>query len=329
MLPETMRTVEIREPGKPAVMEIGERPLPEYLPNQVLVKVETAGVNGPDIIQRQGFYPPPPGASDLMGLEVAGEVVAKGTDVTQWEIGDQLCALTNGGGYAEFVAIDADHCLPIPPNVSFEDAGGLCETYFTVWSNLYLDQQPDEDSILLVHGGAGGIGTTAIQLGSAMKQRVFTTCSNQDNQDFCEALGAERAINYRVEDFVEIVREAGGANVIVDIVGGDYIAKNLKAAAPDARLIQLAFRTGSKVEVNLMPVMLKRLTLTGSTLRSRPSQFKARVAADLKARAWPLFESRALKALTHEIVPMNEVIAAHQMMEAATHRGKILLQMRS
>ena len=327
MLPTTMRTVEIREPGKPSVMEIGQRPLPDHAANQVLVKVVTAGVNGPDIIQRQGFYPPPPGASDLMGLEISGEVVAVGSEVSRWQIGDRLCALTNGGGYAEYVAIDADHCTAIPDNVSLEDAGGLCETYFTVWSNLFLDNRPHAGELMLVHGGAGGIGTTAIQLGSALNLRVFTTCSSEANGKFCEDLGADKAINYREEDFVEIVREAGGANLIVDIVGGDYIAKNLKAAAPDARVVQLAFRTGSKVDVNLMPIMLKRLTLTGSTLRSRPPEFKARVAADLEEKAWPLFGSGALKPLTHQILPMADVVAAHEMMEAATHRGKILLSM--
>lgn len=322
-----MKTIEISEPGAPDVLVMGERALPEMKPHEVLVKVIAAGVNGPDILQRRGHYPPPKGASDLLGLEVSGEVVSVGKEVTRWKEGDAICALVNGGGYAEYVAIDANHCLPIPENLSLQDAAGLPETYFTVWSNLFLGHEVKEGGILLVHGGAGGIGTTAIQLGKQMGMRTFTTCSSEENIAFCEALGAERGINYKVEDFVTIVREAGGADLIQDIVGGDYIAKNIKAAAPDARIVQLAFRQGSKVDVDLMNVMLKRLTITGSTLRSRPVDFKSAIAKDLEAKVWPWFASARIKPLTHTTFKMEEAVEAHKMMEASRHRGKILLTM--
>lgn len=325
MLPDTMRTIELKEHGAPDVLKAGTRPLPEYKKDQVLLKTTAAGVNGPDIMQRKGLYPPPKGASDLMGLEVSGEVVAVGDAVTEWKPGDRVCALTNGGGYAEFVAINADHCLPIPTGVSELDAAGLPETYFTVWSNLFLDHEVRSGSILLIHGGAGGIGTTAIQLGCLLGLRVFTTCSSPENAQFCVDLGAERAINYKEEDFVEILREAGGADLIVDIVGADYIGRNIKASAMDARIVQLAFRQGSKVDVDLMPIMLKRLTLTGSTLRPRPPEFKARVAADLAKRVWPHFADKTLKPLTHAVLSFENVVAAHEMMEDARHKGKILI----
>ena len=320
-----MKTIEIREFGAPDVLEAGERPVPQPADNQVLVRTIASGVNGPDIIQRKGFYPPPPGASDLLGLEVSGEVVAVGDQVKRWKVGDRICALTHGGAYAEYVAIDANHCLPLPDGIAEGDAAGLPETYFTVWSNFFLDRTVTEGDLFLVHGGAGGIGTTAIQLGHALGMRVFTTVSNADNAAYCENLGAERAINYREEDFVEVVREAGGADLVLDIIGGDYVSRNLKAVSPDATIVQLAFNHGSKVEVDLMPVMLKRLTLTGSTLRSRLPEFKARIAADLEKRVWPLFEAGKLRSLTHTVFPFNEAVSAHQMMEAKEHRGKILL----
>jgi len=320
-----MRTIEISKPGNPDVLEIGERPQPTIESHEILVKVIAAGVNGPDILQRRGHYPPPKGASDLLGLEVSGEVVKVGGDVGRWKEGDLICALVNGGGYAEYVAIDASHCLPIPENVSPQDAAGIPETYFTVWSNLFLNQPIKENGILLVHGGAGGIGTTAIQLGKQMGMRVFTTCGSAEKVSFCESLGAERAINYKEEDFVEVVREAGGADLIQDIMGGDYIARNIKAAAVDARIVQLAFRAGSKVDVDLMNVMLKRLTLTGSTLRSRPVAFKSLITSDLEAKVWPMFNNGSIKTLTHKVFDMEDVVEAHQMMQASTHTGKILL----
>ncbi|WP_420556472.1 NAD(P)H-quinone oxidoreductase [Roseovarius sp.] len=326
MLPETMKTVEMREPGKPDVLELGERPVPAPAPSEVLIKVTATGVNGPDLVQRRGHYPPPKGASDLLGLEVSGEVAAVGDNVSGWAVGDAICGLTNGGGYAEYVAVDATHCLPIPKGMDTTDAAGICETYFTVWSNLFLDRPPAPNDLLLVHGGAGGIGSTAIQLGRALDCRVFTTCTGKDDIDYVTKLGAERAIDFKSEDFVPIVREAGGANLILDIIGGDYVARNIKAAHADARIVQLAFNGGSKMEIDLMPVMLKRLTYTGSTLRSRPDTFKTRVAQDLLEKVWPLLAEGTVGTYTHKVFPFEEAAAAHALMESATHRGKILLR---
>lgn len=320
-----MKTIEISEYGGPEVLIAGNREVPETGSSEVLIKVTAAGVNGPDIVQRRGHYPPPPGASDLLGLEVSGEIVAIGKDVKNWTLGDRICALTNGGGYAEFVAVEASHCLPLPEGVEEIDAAGLPETLFTVWNNVFLNQKITPGSLMLVHGGAGGIGSTAIQLGKAFGLRVFATSGKPEGCKFCEEMGAERAINYHQEDFVEIVKEAGGADIIVDIIGGDYIARNIKAANPDGRIIQLAFNKGSKVEVNLMPVMLKRLTYTGSTLRPRSKEFKAEIAADLFEKVWPLYGQGKMKTHTHTTFPFEQVVEAHQLMEQAAHRGKILL----
>jgi putative PIG3 family NAD(P)H quinone oxidoreductase len=320
-----MTVIEISESGGPEVLVAAKRPVPQADPGQVLIKVASAGVNGPDIMQRQGRYAPPPGASDLPGLEVAGEIAALGEVVTRWAVGDKVCALTKGGGYAQFVAVEAGHVLPVPGGVGLIDAGGLCETYFTVWSNFFHGHDVAEGSVFLVHGGAGGIGSTAVQLGAALGLRVFTTAGSAESCAFCESLGAERAINYRDEDFVEIVRAAGGANLILDFMGGDYVARNFKAAAMDCRIVQLAFRKGPEMQVNLLPIMIKRLTLTGSTLRPRPDAFKAAVAADLEARVWPLFNQGQLRVVTHAVLPMTEAAKAHEMMEAGGLRGKILL----
>jgi NADPH2:quinone reductase len=324
-VPTVMKTIEMNGAGQPDVLEVGDRPVPEVRATEVLVRVIAAGVNGPDLVQRRGHYPPPKGASDLLGLEVSGEVVTVGSDVNGWKVGDPVCALTNGGGYAEYVAVNASHCLPIPETVSVLDAAGLCETYFTVWSNLFFGQKIAKGAVLLVHGGAGGIGSTAVQLGCQLGMRVFTTCANADDCAFVQDLGAERAINFKEEDFVAIVRDAGGADLILDIIGGDYVERNIKAANPDARIVQLAFNAGSKVEINLMPIMLKRLIYTGSTLRSRPEDFKSAVAADLRTTVWPLFAEGRLKPLTHKVFPFEQAAAAHTMMEQAAHRGKILL----
>ena len=279
-LPTQMTVIEMREAGKPNVLIEGKRELPSASADEVLIKVTAAGVNGPDLVQRRGHYPPPKGASDLLGLEVSGEVVAAGSDQLRWSIGERVCALTNGGGYAEYVAVKTSNCLPIPAGVPEIDAAGLPETYFTVWSNVFFQQQIKQDGVFLVHGGAGGIGSTAIQLGTAMGLQVFTTADSDEACAYCEALGAKRAINFKQDDFVPILREAGGADIILDIIGGDYVARNIKAARADARIIQIAFNLGSKMEIDLMPVMLKRITLTGSTLRSRPEAFKSAVAAE-------------------------------------------------
>lgn len=324
-IPNEMSVVEISAPGGPEVLRPARRPVPKPAPGEVLVRVEAVGVNGPDLMQRKGLYPPPAGASDLLGLEISGEVVALGDAVKRWKIGDRLCGLTNGGGYAQYCPIDAQHCLPIPKGVSLRDAGGLPETYFTVWSNVFVTVGLKAGETFLVHGGAGGIGTTAIQLAKAFGAKVIATDSPEERCRICRELGADRVIDYRTEDFVEVVRKEGGANVILDIVGGPNIERNIKAASPDARIIQLAFALGSKVEINLMPVMLKRLTYTGSTLRTRPTEFKTRVARELEAQVWPHIESGRIRVVTHHTFPLAQAAEAHALMESAGHVGKILL----
>ena len=324
-IPAEMDVVEMSAAGGPEVLVPGRRPVPHAAPGEVLVEVAAAGVNGPDLMQRKGLYPAPPGASDLLGLEIVGEVVAVGEGAARWETGDVVTALTNGGGYAEYCAVDARHCLPIPHGVSVRDAGGLPETLFTVWSNVFLGAGLRAGETLLVHGGAGGIGTTAIQLGKAFGATVIATDSPEARCAACRELGADHAVDHRQEDFVEVVRKAGGADVILDIVGGPYVEKNIKAAKHDGRIIQLAFALGSKVEINLMPIMLKRLTYTGSTLRTRSPEFKARVAADLERHVWPKIAAGAFRPVTNRVFPLREAAAAHRLMESAEHVGKILL----
>ena len=325
-LPAEMNVIELKEPGGPEVQYLGTRPVPSPAPTEVLIKVTAVGVNGPDLVQRRGHYPPPKGASDLLGLEVSGEVVAAGDAQRMWKVGDRVCGLTNGGGYAEYVAVRADHCLPIPEGVDEVDAAGLCETFFTVWSNVFFNHAIPENGNFLVHGGSGGIGSTAIQLGAALGLNVFTTVESDEAAAFAASLGAGTTINYKTEDFVGICREAGGMDIILDIIGGEYVARNIKAARHDARLIQLAFNAGSKVEIDLMPIMLKRLSYTGSTLRSRPEEFKTRVAADVREKVWPLFASGALRSVTHAVLPLSDAAEAHRMMESAKHHGKVLLK---
>lgn len=326
-LPATMKVIEMSGPGGPEVLKFAERPLPRPQPGEVLLRVAAAGVNGPDMMQRKGLYPAPAGASDLLGLEVSGTVVALGDGVTRWKEGEQLVALTNGGGYAEYCTVDAQHCLPVPGGLSLIDAAGLPETFFTVWSNVFIGAGLKAGETFLVHGGAGGIGTTAIQLGKAFGAKVIATDSPTERCAICRDLGADRVIDYKTEDFVEIVRQQGGANVILDIVGGPNIERNFKAANHDGRIIQLAFALGSKVEINLMPVMLKRLTYTGSTLRTRPTAFKTRVARELEAQVWPHIESGRIRVVTHRALPLSEAGKAHALMESAGHTGKILLKM--
>jgi NADPH2:quinone reductase len=324
-LPNTMHVIEISKPGAPEVLVSAQRPVPTPKAGELLVKVAATGVNGPDMMQRKGLYPAPPGASDLLGLEISGVVAAVGDGVTRWKIGDPLCGLTNGGGYAEYCLIDANHCLPIPQGVSLNDAAGLPETFFTVWSNVFIGAQLKAGETFLVHGGAGGIGSTCIQLGKAFGAKVIATDSPDSRCQLCRDLGADRVIDYKTEDFVEAVRAEGGANVILDIVCGPNIEKNIKAASPDARIIQLAFAAGSKVEINLMPIMLKRLTYTGSTLRTRPVAYKTRVAQELAAQVWPLIEAGKIRVVTGRTFGLNQAAAAHALMESAGHTGKILL----
>jgi putative PIG3 family NAD(P)H quinone oxidoreductase len=326
-LPEQMKVIEITEPGGPEALSVGTRPLPQPKPDEVLIKVAATGINGPDIVQRRGHYPPPKGASDLLGLEITGTIVAVGSDVNDWSVGDQVCALTNGGGYAEYCAVLAPHCLPIPKGLSLVEAAGIPETFFTVWSNIFMGAGLKEGEIFLVHGGSGGIGSTAIMLAKAFGAKVYATDSPAERCEACKGFGADRVIDYNTEDFVEVVRdEVKGANVILDIVGGDYIARNIKAAAPDGRIVQIAFNKGSKVEINLMPIMLKRLLFTGSTLRSRPDSSKSEIAAQLREKVWPVIEAGKIKPNVHKIFPLDQAAEAHRLMESATHVGKIILE---
>jgi len=320
-----MKAVAISQPGGPEVLQPVVRPVPAPKPGEVLIKVAAAGVNGPDLMQRKGLYPAPAGASDLPGLEVAGDIVALGSEVKRWKTGDKVAALANGGGYAEFCAVDARQCLPVPKGIAVRDAGGLPETFFTVWSNVFMGAGLAAGETFLVHGGAGGIGTTAIQLGKVFGAKVIATDSPAERCALCRDLGADRVIDYQQEDFVEVVRQEGGANVILDIVGGPNIEKNFKAASHDCRIIQLAFAAGSKVEVNLMPVMLKRLTYTGSTLRTRPDAYKARIAQELERKVWPHIESGRIRVVTRQTFPLDAAANAHALMESAQHTGKIVL----
>ena len=324
-----MKVVAISAPGGPDVLQLAERPVPQPGAGEVLIKVAAAGVNGPDLMQRKGLYPPPAGASDLPGLEVAGEIVAAGTGAGRWSVGDKVTALTNGGGYAEYCPVDARHCLPLPRGLGPVDAASLPETFFTVWSNIFIGAGLAAGEALLVHGGAGGIGTTAIQLAKAFGAKVIATDSPEERCRICRELGADRVIDYRAEDYVEIVRAEGGANVILDIVGGPNIERNFRAASPDGRIVQLAFPAGSKVEVNLMPVMLKRLTYTGSTLRTRPAAFKSRVAQELETRVWPLIEAGRIKPVVRATFDLAQAARAHALMESSGHVGKIVLTVTS
>ena len=325
-LPDRMKVIDLSQPGGPEALVPGERALPAVPAGHVLVKVAAAGVNGPDLMQRRGLYPAPKGASDLLGLEISGHVAAVGESVDTWRVGDALCALTNGGGYADYCAVDARHCMPVPAGVALEDAAGLPETFFTVWSNVFLGAGLKAGETLLVHGGAGGIGATAIQLGKAFGAKVFATESPKDRCDFCRTLGADAAIDYRTEDFVEVLRAAGGADVILDVVGGPYVERNIKAARHDGRIVQIAFALGSKVAIDLMPIMLKRLTYTGSTLRTRPDAFKAQVARDLVEKVWPKIAEGTIRPSTFKVFPLAEAAQAHRLMESAGHSGKILLR---
>ncbi|MEJ2518599.1 MAG: NAD(P)H-quinone oxidoreductase [Methyloceanibacter sp.] len=300
-----MSVIELNGFGGPEVLTPGTRSVPVPADDEVLIRVTAAGVNGPDLVQRRGHYPPPKGASDLLGLEVSGEVVSVGRDQDLWRPGDKVCALVNGGGYAEFVLAKAEHCLVIPEGLDEIDAAGLPETFFTVWSNVFQDQTIPENGNFLVHGGAGGIGSTAIQLAAAMGLTVFTTVESDSAAEFARSLGASRTINIKEEDFVEVCREAGGADIILDIIGGDYVARNIKASRHDARIIQIAFNAGSKIEIDLMPVMLKRIHYTGSTLRSRPEAFKSKVARSLQKEVWPLIASRRVRPVTYKVLPLS------------------------
>ena len=320
-----MRAVRIREPGGPDVLEPfdAERPLPGR--GEILIAIEAAGVNRPDVLQRSGSYPPPPDASPLPGLEAAGRVAAVGEGVERWREGDRVCALLPGGGYAQFATCDARHALPVPHGLDVRQAAALPETVFTVWHNVFQRGRLEAGETLLVHGGSSGIGTTAIQLAKARGATVVVTAGSKEKCDACLALGADRAVNYRDEDFVDVVKEMGGADVVLDMVGGEYIARNIRCARPDGRIVQIAFLGGSKAQVDFTPLMLKRLTLTGSTLRARDPRFKAALAAEIEAQVWPLVERGDVAPVMDETFALEDAAQAHRRMEAGDHIGKIVL----
>ncbi|BCX88304.1 NADPH:quinone reductase [Methylomarinovum tepidoasis] len=324
-----MKAIEITHPGGPEVLQLTERPAPRPGPGEVLIQVKAAGVNRPDVVQRQGLYPPPPGASDIPGLEVAGIITAVGPEVSQWQHGDAVCALLTGGGYAEYCIAAADLCLPIPKGLDFVQAAAIPETFFTVWHNVFERGQLRRGENFLVHGGAGGIGTTAIQLARALRQaEVYTTCGTPEKCHFCEDLGARAAICYRREDFAARIAEltAGrGVDLILDIVGAPYLPHNLRSLAEDGRLVIIAVQGGPKGEINLLPVFLKRLTITGSTLRPRPPAVKAAIARQLRQHVWPLLESGQVRPIIHRVLPLAQAAEAHRLLEAGEVIGKIVL----
>lgn len=323
-----MRAVEISQPGAPDVLKPVERPVPEAGPGEVLIKVSAAGVNRPDVFQRQGTYPPPPGASDLPGLEVAGEIVAGDAEAGGFKVGDKVCALVAGGGYAEYVVAPVEQCLPIPAGLSEIEAAGLPETYFTVWTNVFDRGQLSQGETLLVHGGASGIGTTAVQLAKAMGNTVYFTAGSDERVKAVEALGADMGINYREKDFVEEVKKATdgrGVDVILDMVAGDYLERDIKCLADDGRIVIIALLGGPKGQVDASHIMRRRLTITGSTLRPRPIAFKAAIARKLREHVWPLLEAGKIKPIIHATFPLEEAAKAHAMMEAGDNIGKIIL----
>ncbi|UWQ11217.1 NAD(P)H-quinone oxidoreductase [Aliiroseovarius crassostreae] len=323
---DMMRAVEISTPGGPEVLKLIDAPIPTPAYGEILIKVALAGVNRPDAIQRAGNYAPPPNASPLPGLEASGEVAAVGEGVTNWNIGDKVCALLPGGGYAEYVTTPAAHALPVPEGMGLREAACLPETYFTVWSNVFMRGGLQAGERFLVHGGSSGIGTTAIQLASHFGARVFTTAGSDAKCAVCTELGAERAINYRDEDFVEVLKGEGGANLILDMVGGGYIARNIRALATEGRMVHIAFLSGPKAEINFAQIMAKRLTVTGSTLRPQSDLAKAKIAEELLEKVWPLLDQGTVKPVLDQVFPLADAHAAHARMETSQHIGKICLE---
>ena len=321
-----MQAIEITKPGGPEVLQLTTRPMPTPANDQVIIKVAYAGVNRPDALQRAGLYNPPKGASDLPGLEASGEVVARGAGVSSVKVGDQVCALLPGGGYAQYAATPAAHCLPIPRGLDMQQAACLPETFFTVWSNVFMRGRLQAGQRFLVHGGSSGIGTTAIQLAKAFGARVFATAGSAEKCAACLALGAEAVFNYREDDFVEKMQAFGGADLILDMVGGPYIQRNLKSLADDGTLVQIAFLQGPKAELNLVQLMTRRLTLTGATLRPQSDFAKAQIADQLRAQVWPLIFAGKVKPVMDQEFALADAAAAHARMESSAHIGKIVLK---
>ena len=327
-LPPTMRYIAAREPGPPDVLALAEGPVPRPQAGEVLIEVSYAGVNRPDCLQRAGAYPPPADASPVIGLEVAGTVAACGEGVSAWKVGDAVCALTPGGGYAEYCTTPAAFCLPIPEPLTELEAASLPENYYTVWNNVFDRGGLKAGETVLIHGGSSGIGLTAIQLAKRFGATVITTVGSDDKAAFCRGIGADHAINYHTQDFVaEVARITGkrGVDLVLDMVGGDYIAKNLKCLANDGRLVFIGFMQGGRAEVDWRHIMVKRLTITGSTLRASPTARKAEIAQALRAKVWPLFARGEVKPVIHRVFPLAEAAAAHALMESSAHIGKLVL----
>lgn len=325
-LPTRMRCVEIAEPGGPEVLRLAEADVPRPGAEDILIAIDYAGVNRPDALQRAGSYAPPPDASPLPGLEAAGRVAAVGAGVSRWAVGDAVCALLPGGGYAEYALTHQDHALSVPRGFDMARAAAIPETYFTVWSNVVMRGGLEAGERILIHGGSSGIGTTAIQIAKLLGARVFVTAGSEEKCAACLTLGADAAINYRKEDFVERLRREGGADLILDMVGGDYIPRNLKALAVEGRLVQIAFLRGPKTEVNLAPLMMQRQTITGSTLRPQSQEAKARIAEALRQHVWPWLEAGRLGPVMDETFALEDAAAAHARMESSAHIGKIVLR---
>jgi NADPH2:quinone reductase len=323
-----MRVIEISVAGGPDVLRVGDRPTPGAGAGEVLIAVAAAGVNRPDVMQRKGMYPPPAGASDIPGLEVTGTVVAIGEGVASLVVGDKVCALVTGGGYAEFCVAPEVQCLPVPQGLTMIEAASLPENYFTVWTNVFDRGRLARGESVLVQGGSSGIGVSAIQIARALGSRVFATAGSPEKCAACERLGAERAINYRTEDFVEVTKSATGGrgvDVILDMIGGEYVPREIAALAEEGRLVLISTMGGAKAEIDLRAVMGRRLTITGSTLRARSSEFKAGVARSLRANVWPLLESGSVKPVVHATFPLERASEAHRLMESSEHIGKIVL----
>jgi NADPH2:quinone reductase len=327
---QPMKAITITQPGRPEVLQVTERPTPAPKPGEVLIKVMAAGINRPDVAQRKGNYPPPAGApQDIPGLEIAGIVAEVGAEITRWKVGDEVCALVIGGGYAEYCTAPEGQCLPVPENLSFAEAASLPETFFTVWSNVFDRGRLQPGETLLVHGGSSGIGITAIQMATALGSKVYVTAGSDEKCKFCESLGAAKAINYKQESFAEAIAkltDGRGVDVILDMIGGDYTAPNIKSLANDGRLVFINTMKGKNVEIDLAEVMRKRIYITGSMLRSRDVAFKSAIAQNLEKHIWPLLASGKIKPVIYKIFPAAEAAEAHRLMESSEHMGKIVIQ---
>jgi putative PIG3 family NAD(P)H quinone oxidoreductase len=325
-LPADMRVIEISEPGGPEVLKEARRPLPSTGDDQVLIRIRAAGVNRPEVLQRMGLYPPPPGATDIPGLECAGEIAAVGANVMSWKVGDRVCALLPGGGYGEFAVVDAGACLPVPAGLSMEEAAALPETTFTVWANVFDDAKLQANETLLVHGGTSGIGSTAIALAKGFGASVLATAGSAEKCAACLRLGADAAYNYKEDQWDTLIAERGGADVVLDMAGGDFVARNLACLNPSGRHVSIAFLRGPEATVNIFDIMRKQLRLSGSTMKARPPKEKARLAADIQKHVWPLVENGAAKPKVDQTYTLEEVAKAHERMESGEHVGKIVLK---